>query len=122
MVTEVAIPTVISEGGKIRGDLLFVSPTEIFGLVEGNLTQQCLETLRVGRTGWIHGSIYSQGPVVVEGRVTGNITSETRVTLSATASVQGEILAPSIEISAGALVDGDFKMAENKPKEARRAA
>jgi cytoskeletal protein CcmA (bactofilin family) len=122
MVTEVSIPSVIAEGTKIQGDLDFLSPTEIFGIIEGEVNQQCLEILRVGRTGWVHGKIRSQGPVVVEGKIDGDISSETRVSLCPTAVVRGKISAPCVEISAGAVVEGDVAMHGANPNLTKIAA
>jgi cytoskeletal protein CcmA (bactofilin family) len=122
MITEVAIPSLIAEGTQIQGDIVFLSVAEIFGIIEGQIIQQSLDTLRVGRTGWVKGSLSSQGPVIIEGRVDGNIISQTRVRLSATAIVTGQISAPAIEICAGALLDGDLKMNTATRRRLKQAA
>ena len=110
MLTEISPPTLVAEGTRIRGDFVFVSATQVYGIVEGNIDQQSLEQVQIGRTGWIHGSITSRGPVVVEGKVEGDIHSTTRVRLLPTAIVSGAIKAPHVDIRAGAMFEGQVEM------------
>ena len=111
MIIEIATPTLIAEGTRLQGTLTFISATKVFGIIEGEVEQQSLEPLQVGKTGWVNGSITSQGPVLVEGRVDGNIHSTTRIKLLPTAVVRGSLMAPSIEIRAGAAFEGEVEMA-----------
>src|SRR5271166_452243 len=97
ILTEVTAPTLIAEGTRVRGELTFQSGTQVFGIVEGDLVQQSLESLQVGKTGWINGTITSQGPVLIEGRVDGQINSSTKIKLMPTASVRGALTAPNVE-------------------------
>ncbi len=110
MLIEIAPPSLIAEGSQVRGTLTFHSCTQIFGVVDGNVIQMSLEPLQVGKSGWIHGDVQSQGPVLVEGRIEGNIQSATHIRLMPTAMVQGVLNAPSIEIRPGALMDGELRM------------
>jgi len=106
MMTVTSIPTLIAEGTQMRGEITFSSGTTIFGVIEGEIIQQSLELLQVGKTGWVSGSIVSQGPVLVEGKVDGDIVSQTKISLLPSATVHGLLRAPSIEIRAGALYEG----------------
>ncbi len=110
MIVEIQAPTLISEGTRVKGSLTFCSATQVFGLVEGEVHQETLETLHIGRTGWVTGGITAQGPIVVEGRVDGDVHSLTRVRLLPTAVVLGEIHAPTVEIRNGAFFEGSLKM------------
>ncbi len=116
LITEVAAPTIITEGSNIQGNLTFLSNTQIYGLVEGDVHQQSLEPVCIGRTGWVKGSVHARGPVLVEGRVEGNITSSTKIRLSPTAQVQGTLSAPSVEMRPGALFEGEFRMKISRAK------
>src|SRR4051812_20332639 len=100
MVTKIPSPTVISEGSKTQGSLTFQSNAQVFGIVEGELFQESQETLQIGKTGWVHGSIFSEGPVIVEGRVDGNIKSNTVIRISSSATVHGVLDAPAVKITA----------------------
>jgi cytoskeletal protein CcmA (bactofilin family) len=110
MLIEIAPPSLIAEGSRVKGTLTFHSSTQVFGIVEGDVIQESLEPIQVGKTGWIHGDIHSQGPVLIEGRIEGDIRSATHIRLMPTAMVQGVLSAPSIEIRPGALLDGELRM------------
>lgn len=110
MLVESHTPTLIAEGTRVQGAVVMVSAAGVYGTVEGEVVQQSLEVLQIGRTGWVNGAISSQGPVVIEGKVDGDITSTTRITLSSTASVKGKLNAPSIQIRAGAIFEGELVM------------
>lgn len=122
MMIEIAPPTLIAEGSRVQGSLTFFSHTQIFGVIEGDVSQQSLETLNIGRTGWVNGTISSQGPVMVEGKVDGDIVSATQIKLLPTATVRGRLIAPSISIRAGAVFEGELRMAQKAPQAAKRAA
>ena len=122
MVLEVNPPTLIAEGTRVQGSLTFFSSTQVFGIVEGELLQQSLEVLQIGKTGWVNGDVTSRGPVLVEGRVDGNVNSSTQIRLSPTATVHGRLNAPSIEIKAGAVFEGEMKMKIASVTELKRVA
>ncbi len=122
MIQEMVPPTLIAEGSRMQGTLTFTSHTHIFGVVEGDVLQQTLESVHVGRNGWVNGAINSQGPVFVEGRVDGNITSNTQIQLLPTATVRGRLSAPSIAIRAGAIFEGDLEMEKRRNQKTKRAA
>jgi cytoskeletal protein CcmA (bactofilin family) len=117
-------PSLISEGTRMKGDLSFVSNAQVHGIIEGNVHQTGLESLQVGPTGWIHGSIDSKGPVLVEGRIDGDVTSETSIRLLPTATVSGCIKAPIVRVHPGALLQGEVEMPHSKirPLHARKHA
>lgn len=104
-------PTHVSEGTRIQGSVTLVAAAAIHGLVEGDILQQSVELLQVGRSGWIHGCIESLGPVLIEGRVEGDILCRSRIQVSATAVICGAISAPSVTVALGAQVNGDFRVA-----------
>jgi cytoskeletal protein CcmA (bactofilin family) len=112
---EIAPPSLIAEGSEVKGSLTFHSYTQVFGIVDGDVTQRSLEPLQIGKSGWVHGGISSQGPVLVEGRVEGDIESATHIRLMPTAIVRGVLSAPSIEIRPGALIDGELRMEDAPP-------
>jgi len=107
---EIASPTYLSEGTRIQGSVTLFSAATIQGVVEGNILQQSVEVLQVGRTGWVHGSVESLGPLLIEGRVEGDITCRAGVKVSASAVISGKILAPTVEIAVGAQINGEFRI------------
>lgn len=99
-------PTLLAEGTRVRGDMHFTAQVQIYGTVEGSVLQESLESLLVGPSGWVHGSITAKGPVLIEGRVDGDIVSETRIRLLPSAKVFGSVLAPAVEVQPGARLEG----------------
>lgn len=122
ILTEIPSPTLIAEGTRVQGALTFYSSTQVFGIVDGELIQQSLEMLQIGRTGWVNGNIAARGPILIEGRVDGNVESSTQIRILPTATIRGCLKAPVIEIRAGALFDGELKMQAAEPKHRKKAA
>ena len=124
LITQIAAPTLITEGSSIQGNLTFLSTAQIHGWVEGDVALEGLDSLSIGRTGWVKGSVQATGPVFVEGRVEGDITSAVKIRLSPTAQVKGTLNAPQVEVRPGAVFDGEFKMkaTRSKTQPAKRAA
>lgn len=110
LITEIAVPTLITEGSRVQGGLTFLGSTQIHGMVEGDVQLQSLDSLTIGRTGWVKGSIQGVGPILIEGRVDGDITSVVKIRLAATATVHGTLNAPKIEVRPGAVFEGEFHM------------
>lgn len=110
MLKETPVPSLITEGTTVKGELNFCAPVVVQGTVEGILWQDSPYQLQVGHNGWVRGSIHSKGPVVISGRVEGDVFSSCSIRLTATASVKGCISAPSIELRPGALLDGELNM------------
>ena len=94
----------------MRGDVTFSSEAHVYGIIDGDLVQQSNHLLHIGKTGWTHGSVRSQGPVVIEGRVDGEIQAAHKIVILSTATVRGRLTAPKIQIKAGAIVEGDVQM------------
>src|SRR5690606_31744457 len=105
-----SIPTYLAEGTRLQGEFYFQAACIIDSLLEGNITQQSLEPLRIGKLGWIQGSLSSQGPIVVEGRVEGTIFSQTEIKIRGSAHVEGTLIAPRIVIQPGAYFQGETRM------------
>lgn len=110
MLTKMWPPTLITEGTRMQGDLVFASQVHVYGVVEGTLSQTTSDALLVGKGGWVHGTIVAKGPVLVDGRVEGDIHSESRIRLGPSAIIAGSLYAPSIEIEAGARLEGSIVM------------
>jgi cytoskeletal protein CcmA (bactofilin family) len=116
MFKNIAIPTLIAEGTLLQGSFSFLNRVEIFGTIEGDIEQQSLESLKIGKRGFMNGSITSKGPIYIEGKVKGNLTSQTKVHLSATADVVGKIKSPQVIIKSGAIFQGETLMSDSESK------
>ena len=118
-VHELASPTFVAEGTHIHGSLTFAAASQVLGTVEGDLCQQGLETLEVGRAGWVKGNITSLGPIIIDGKVEGHITSQTAIQVRSQAKIKGTLVAPRIEILPGARVYAEVVMHWIKNKKTR---
>lgn len=109
LLTRTQTPTLIAEGTSSQGTLSFHSETHIFGVVEGEALQNAKDLIWLGITGWVQGSIKSEGPVIIEGKVDGDVYSSAKVTVKSTGQVNGNIFSKSIEIHAGAAIEGEIQ-------------
>ena len=110
------LETMIGDGTRIVGQVSVKGTIRIDGIVEGDLHA---DWVVVGETGKIVGNTRSRG-MVVGGSVKGNIEAAETVELSAKASMAGEIRAPKLVVSEGAVFDGHSRMkGEAGPSEAQ---
>jgi cytoskeletal protein CcmA (bactofilin family) len=107
--------------GNVRGD----TSLEILGRVEGDVG--VTGDLTIGPDAVIVGAV-SGARVVIGGSVEGDVTGTEAVVISDTGRVIGDLLAPRIGVSEGALVrgsvrtDGNGAAASSRPAPARAAA
>jgi len=80
------------------------------GKVRGKI--QAKGELVVGRLGKVEADICAES-VVVGGHIVGNIIAHSRLEITATGRVSGDIEAGTITIAEGGLVDGLFRMTED---------
>ncbi len=100
--------TLIGRGARVRGRITGSATLEILGLVDGEILVD--GDLTVGDTGMVASDL-SGRRVVVRGAVKGNVTGEESVHLEDGAKVVGDVRAPRIAISPGALVRGHVQTA-----------
>ena len=112
ILTRTHVPTLITEGSQVQGNLRFQIAAQVHGVVEGDIHHESKDPLTIGRSGWVKGTIHSQGPVIVEGRVEGDIHSHSKIRLTPTAAVQGTLRSTQIDIRPGAKFEGVFQMSQ----------
>jgi cytoskeletal protein CcmA (bactofilin family) len=91
-----------------KGDLSGDEDLEIDGTVEGSV-QLPNNHLTVAASGQVSASINAKSVTVV-GRIVGNVTATERVEVESTGVVEGDIRAPRLLISEGAVVNGSVEM------------
>lgn len=99
--------THVARGSRIKG--LISGSTEVFieGEVEGEI--QLDGRLVVGRQGKVLGNVKARA-IEVAGHVAGNLHGLDRVELGASASLEGDVLAPRVLIAEGAFFQGRIEM------------
>lgn len=97
--------TLLSQGSLIKGDLTFDQMTRLHGRVEGRVHGLAGSVIVVGETASVHGEI-SGDEIIIDGFVHGNVTATTKVTLSESGRLLGNVKAPKFEIKFGAHFEG----------------
>src|SRR5210317_1020934 len=117
----------IGHGIQISGDVKADSNLKIEGRIEGR-SIQCTHDVEVGGSGQVNASIMAK-VVKISGSVKGDIGGSEKVLITASGRVQGNIIAPRVQLEDGALFRGSIDMnptektlAEKKPAEAKQAA
>lgn len=95
----------------IKGDLSGDEDLIIEGKVDGRV-QLPNNEITVGSDGRITADIEAKSIVVV-GHTAGNLNATQRVEVQATGTVEGDILAPSLQIQEGATVNGTISMTKS---------
>jgi cytoskeletal protein CcmA (bactofilin family) len=94
----------IGEALTIQGKVISKQDLTIDGKVEGTI-ELGDHALTIGSTAEIQADLVAEA-ITISGAVTGNVTATSIVDLRATASVEGDIVAPRLIMADGALVKG----------------
>lgn len=93
----------------VRGDLTSSEDMTVAGRIEGDVTVP-EHTLVVTPNARIEGNVTAK-TVAVHGEVAGTITGKRLVEVGATASVDGDIIAPRMKVAEGAGIRGRMRIA-----------
>jgi cytoskeletal protein CcmA (bactofilin family) len=110
----------IGEGISISGDVKAESSLKVEGRIEGR-SIQCSHDVEIAETGQVSASIVAK-VVKVSGVVSGDIGGSEKVLVSRTGRVQGNIIAPRVQLEDGALFRGSIDMNPAKPAETEKPA
>jgi cytoskeletal protein CcmA (bactofilin family) len=108
----------IDRGSKVNGRLSFVSPVLIEGQIEGEV--QGTEII-IARGAIISAQVRAIS-VVVLGTVTWDITASERIEVRSTATLTGNITAPTLIIEEGAVFEGQCAIMALRSNEPDRTA
>jgi cytoskeletal protein CcmA (bactofilin family) len=110
----------ITSGSRFEGTVEFTDYTRFEGYVRGMLRGGPGSELIVGENGVVEGKVEGD-VIVVDGFIRGDIRALTKVVITGTGRVVGEILAPSICIEFGGYFDGKCSMDRSQSKAASTA-
>jgi len=112
----------IGQGISISGDVKADTSLKIEGRLEGR-SVQCTEEVEIGESGQVIANILAK-VVKVSGMVSGDIGGGEKVLITRTGRVQGNIVAPRVQLEDGALFRGSIDMnpAQSVSKESTAAA
>lgn len=95
------IPSIVSAGLKITGNLETAGDIQIDGTVEGNIIA---DKITLGAEARITGDVDAE-EIIIKGSIVGNINSVT-VSLAESAIVKGNIVHTELSVEKGANIDG----------------
>lgn len=114
LLSESAI-NIIAEGTRIEGTVAFDRVTRVHGTLSGRVSGAAGSTLVLAETALVEGDVDAD-TLIVDGYVRGDIRARTRVVLSRTARVVGNIRTRSLTIEFGAYFEGKSTMEqEDRP-------
>ena len=109
--------TLVSEGTRIEGVITFDSIARVHGVLIGKVYASLSSTLILSETSVTEGEIDAD-ILLIDGFVQGKISAKTRVVISPTGRVIGDIRTPSLVVKHGAFFEGKcFMESLEKTKE-----
>ena len=105
-------PTFVAEGCQLTGDLETGGPLVVCGAVRGD--GRVGGTLSMAARSHWEGEIHAQAAVIA-GRITGKLVVEEKLEVGATAVIRADIVARTIAIAKGAVVDGEVIVTSGQP-------
>lgn len=98
---------IISEGTKIKGDVIANGDIRIDGELNGNISVK--GRLVVGPEGKINGEIVCNN-IEVSGFVKGKVKASELLNMKSTSQIEGEIIAGKLSVEPGSIFSGTCKM------------
>ncbi len=108
MIQESSI-NVIAEGTRLEGKIYFDHVSRVHGELKGEIFAKEGSTLILSETAYVEGDIHAD-TLIIDGFVQGNIEAKSKVVLSTTGRVIGNITAPSLSIGFGAFFEGESRV------------
>lgn len=115
-------PTFVAEGSRLTGDLETSGPLVMCGAIRGD--GRVGGALSMSVTAEWQGEIHAAAAVIA-GKVSGKLVVEDRLEIGATAVIHADIVARSIAVAKGAIIDGVVTVTSGQPVvqfEEKRAA
>ena len=103
---------IVSEGAKIEGKITFNQMSRVHGVLIGEVRAEDGSTLVLSETAVVEGTIDAD-TLMVDGFVRGDIRAKTRVLISRTGRVLGNITTPSLQVEFGAYFEGKCGMEDS---------
>jgi cytoskeletal protein CcmA (bactofilin family) len=105
-------PTFVADGCQLTGDFETSGALVMCGSIRGD--GRVGGTLSMSSGSLWEGEIHAQAAVIA-GRITGKLVVEEKVELGATAVIRADIVARTIAIAKGAIVDGEVTVTSGQP-------
>jgi cytoskeletal protein CcmA (bactofilin family) len=105
-------PTFVAAGSRLAGDLETLGPLVVCGSVRGDGRVGGALSMAAGAE-W-HGEVHAQAAVIA-GRLTGRLVVEGKLEVGETAVIQADVVARTIAIARGAVIEGAMTVTSGQP-------
>jgi cytoskeletal protein CcmA (bactofilin family) len=105
-------PTLITEGSRLTGDLETSGSLVLCGTIRGD--GQVGGALQMTASAQWHGEVHARSAVIY-GQLTGRLVVEEKVEIGGSALIRADVVARSIAIARGAVIDGDVTVTSGEP-------
>ena len=105
-------PTLVAEGCRFTGDIETSGPLVVCGAIRGD--GRVGGALSMAAQSQWDGEIHAQAAVVA-GRISGKLVIEEKLEVGATAVIRADIVARSIAVAKGAVIDGEVTITSGQP-------
>jgi cytoskeletal protein CcmA (bactofilin family) len=105
-------PTFVAPGSRIAGDLETLGPLVVCGAVRGD--GRIGGALSMAANSEWHGEVHARAAVIA-GHVTGRIVVDEKLEVGATAVIQADVVARTIAIARGAVIEGSVTVTSGQP-------
>jgi len=105
-------PTFVAEGCRFTGDIETSGPLVVCGAIRGD--GRIGGALSMAAKSQWDGEIHAQAAVVA-GRISGKLVIEEKLEVGSTAVIRADIVARSIAVAKGAVIDGEVTITSGQP-------
>jgi cytoskeletal protein CcmA (bactofilin family) len=105
-------PTFVAPGSRISGDLETLGPLVVCGAVRGD--GRVGGSLSMSANSEWHGEVHARAAVIA-GHVTGRLVVDDKLEVGSTAVIQAEVVARTIAIARGAVIEGAVTVTSGQP-------
>jgi cytoskeletal protein CcmA (bactofilin family) len=100
---------IVAEGTRIEGQVVFDHVSRVHGVLVGEVRAKAGSTLIISETAVVEGNIEAD-TLMIDGYVHGDVIAKTRVIVSRTGRVVGNIKTPSLTLEFGGYFEGRCAM------------
>jgi cytoskeletal protein CcmA (bactofilin family) len=106
--------SILRSDTKLTGDLFFSGQLHIFGSITGNIisNEDSNSTLILEQGSEVNGEIRASN-ILIHTRISGDIFAFNRLSLKATAIIQGNVYYKELEMEQGATINGNLSAIED---------
>jgi cytoskeletal protein CcmA (bactofilin family) len=105
-------PTLVADGCQFTGDIETSGPLVVCGSIRGD--GRVAGALSMAAQSQWDGEIHAQAAVVA-GRISGKLVIEEKLEVGSTAVIRASIVARSIAVAKGAVIDGEVTITSGEP-------